>query len=374
VAFEVAAVKFEKIPFEAPFAIEPMALGELPAVPKVSIAIICFNYGRFLPECLDSCLDQTVPADQIVVVNDGSTDDSAQILDGYAERFAQIQPIHQANGGICMATNAALAACTGDVVLLVDADDAIAPQRIEKVLDALRRRVDGHLPGWTHNAMQRFSEGQPHLGLTPYYPGGRAPEGWLAAQTLKAASCLVLSLTSGLAFRREVLEAIGPLDTDRMMYQDLQLCTAAALLSPCAWIPEPLTRYRVHGASATKGSMVSVTQIRAMRQRAVRFDLWLRAQLERHQTGASALWRPLDDQGGYLWLSFLERWLSGEGKDLGLLRRALRHPDTRQGPRQYRIYYYGSVLLPRTLFISYSQLIFGASPLKTVLRRLLRRA
>ena len=375
VALGDAVVKaVAKILSVAPFAIEPMALNELPAVPKVSIAIICFNYGRFLPECLDSCLAQTVPADQIVVVNDGSTDDTAQVLDGYAARFAQILPIHQLNGGICVATNAALAACTGEVVLLLDADDAMAPERIEKVLDALRRRVDGHLPGWTHNSMQRFSEGQPHLGHAPYYAGGRAPQGWLAAETLMAASCPVLSLTSGLAFRREVLEAIGLLDADRMMYQDLQLCTAAALISPSAWIPEPLTRYRVHGASATKGSMVSVEQIKAMRRRAARFDVWLRAQLERRQTGASALWRPLDDQGGYLWLCFLERWLSGEGKDLGLLRRALRHPDTRHGPRQYRIYYYGSLLLTRGLFVSYSRLIFGASPLKSVLRRLLGRA
>jgi len=365
-------VKAAKIPPDAPVTLEPMPLGELPATPKVSIATICFNYGRFLPECLDSCLAQTVPADQIVVVNDGSTDDTAQVLDDYAARFPQILPIHQRNGGMCDATNTALAASTGDVVLLLDVDDLIAPERIEKVLDALRRRVDGRIPGWTHNALQRFSEGRPHLGLAPYYPGGRAPEGWLAAETLKAASCPVLALTSGLALRREVLLAIGPLDAHRVMSQDLQLCTAATLLSPSAWIPEPLTRYRVHGAAATKGAMVSAEHVKASRQRAARFDTWLRAQLERRRPGASSLWRPLEDQGGYLWLSFLERWLSGQGKDLGLLRRALLHPDTRQGPRQYRIYYYGG-LLPRSLFVSYSELIFGASPLKSLLRKLLGR-
>jgi GT2 family glycosyltransferase len=63
----------------ARLAIELMWLSELPPKPSVSIAIICFNYGRFLPECLDSCLAQTIPADEIVVVNDGSTDDSAEI-------------------------------------------------------------------------------------------------------------------------------------------------------------------------------------------------------------------------------------------------------------------------------------------------------
>ncbi|MBT2320816.1 glycosyltransferase family 2 protein [Variovorax paradoxus] len=369
-------MKAENIPFLMPSALplEPLLLPELPAAPRTSIAVICFNYGRFLPECLDSCLAQTVPADEIVVVNDGSTDDTAQVLDAYAARHPTVRAIHQPNGGICAATNAAIAACTGDVVVLLDADDAIAPQRIEKVLAALRRRVDGYWPGWTHNVMQRFSATQPHLGLGPYQPGGSAPEGWLAPETLKATSCPVLALTSGLAFRRDLLLAIGPLDDDRLMYQDLQLCTAAALLSPTVWIPEPLTRYRVHGASATKGSMVSMQQVEAIRRRAVRFDAWLRAQLERRRPGASSLWRPLDDQGGHLWLHFLERWLAGKARDWKLLWRVLRHPDTRKGPRQYRIYYYGSLFLPRALFVAYSRLIFGSSPLKLMLRRLLRRA
>ena len=123
--------------------LEPLDLPPLPAIPKVSIAIIAFNYGRFLAECLESCLAQTLKADEIVVVNDGSTDDTAATLDDYATRIPQIRAIHQDNAGICAATNAALAACSGDVVLLLDADDTMAPQRIEKVLGALRRHVDG---------------------------------------------------------------------------------------------------------------------------------------------------------------------------------------------------------------------------------------
>ncbi|MDM0073197.1 glycosyltransferase [Variovorax sp. J2P1-59] len=357
----------------AEIAIEPLTMTALPPKPSVSVAIICFNYGRFLPECLDSCLAQTVPADEIVVVNDGSTDNSAEVLDGYAARFPVIRAIHQANGGICSATNAALAACSGDVVVLLDADDTMVPQRIEMVLAAFRRLVDGHHPGWVHHLMTRFSDTRPDLGMAPYYPAGKGPEGWLAAEALHAASSPVLSLTSALAFRKEVLAAIGPLDSDRLMYQDLQLCTAATFLSAAAWIPEPLTRYRVHGSSATAGSMVSLDQVKATRNRASRFDRWLRTQLEKISPGAASLWRPLDDQGGYLWLTFLERWLSGAGKDLQLLLKVLKHPDTRNAPRQHRVYYYGSVVLPRAWFVSYSRLIFGSNPIKTTLRRLLRR-
>lgn len=353
--------------------IEPLKLAELPESPSVSIAIISFNYGRFIVECLDSCLAQTQRADEIVVVNDGSTDDTASVLDAYAARVPQVRPVHQANGGICSATNAALAACSGDVVLLLDADDVLEPERIEKVLAALRRRVDGLLPGWVHHRMKRFSAEQSDLGQAPYYANGAGPQGWLAAEAVDAAVSPVQSLTSALAFRRELLQAIGQLDAHRLMYQDMQLIAAATLLSPAAWIGEPLTRYRVHGASATTASMVSIDQIRATRKRNERFDAWLRGQLDAIKPGAARLWRPLDDQGGYLWLTFLERWLSGAGKDFRLLWKVLRHPDTRHGAPQNRVYYYGGVVLPRGMFVSYSRLIFGSSPLKVRLRRLIGR-
>ena len=356
-----------------PLAFEPMPIPELPDRPWVSIAVICFNYGRFLPECLESCLHQTVSADQIVVVNDGSTDDTSAVLDAYAARHRQIQAVHQSNGGICAATNSALSSCTGDVVVLLDADDVMAPDRIERVVAALRLPVGGHHPAWVHHRMVRFSEDRPHIGLAPYYPSGTGPEGWLGPEALKAGSTPVRALTSSLAFRRELLAVIGPLDDDRQMYQDLQLCAAATLLSPTAYMSDPLTRYRVHDASASAGSMATLQQVRAARTRVDRLDKWLRKQLDKHRPGTSALWRPVDDQAGYLWLTFLERWLAGEGKDRRLLARVLRHPDTRNAPGHQRMYYYGSVVLPRPLFVSYSRLIFGSSALKSLIRKLLRR-
>lgn len=349
-----------------------LALRALPATPSTSVAIICFDYGRYLAECLDSCLGQTQMPDQVVVVNDGSTDLTAEVLDRYEARFPQVRALHQANGGICAATNAALAACNGDVVLLLDADDLMAPDRIERVVAALREPVDGQLPGWLHHPVRRFGDGQPDLGVSPHYAGGTGPRGWLAPAAVRAASSPVLALSSALAFRRELLEAIGPLDADRSMYQDIQLCTAATLRSPAAWIAEPLTKYRVHASATTTGSMVSLKQITATRQRAERFDAWLRAQLERQQPGASALWRPVTAQGGYLWLTFLEQWLSGAGKDRALLWRVLRHADTRNAPRQQRIYF-GFGLLPKPLFLAASRIVFGSGGVKAVLRKLLRR-
>ncbi|VWX62860.1 conserved hypothetical protein [Burkholderiales bacterium 8X] len=335
--------------------------------------MICFNYARFLPQSLESCLAQTVKPDQIVVVDDGSTDETPSVLADYAARHPQIQVIRQVNGGISSATNTALAACTGDVVLICDSDDTMVPERLEKVIAKLREPIDGHLPGWVHHFLDRFSDTQSGLGYSPYYEGGKGPEGWLAELALRMASSPVLATASSLAFRREMLDAIGPLDDDRLMYQDIQLRTIGALLSPAAYIDEALGGYRVHQTSSSAGAMVSLTQIRATRATAVRFDGWLRAQLDKRNAGASSLWRRLDDQGGYLWLCFLEKWLSGGAKDLRLLAKVLRHRDTRTGPRQYRIYYAGALFLPRSAFVAYSQFIFGNNPLKAKARRLLGR-
>ncbi|VWX62859.1 conserved hypothetical protein [Burkholderiales bacterium 8X] len=354
--------------------LQPLVLPPLPSSPRISIAITSYNYSRFLGACLDSCLAQSLTAAEIVVVDDGSTDNSLDLLDEYSSRHPQIKVIRQANGGICVATNTLLAACTGDVVLILDSDDTMTPDRARRVVEALRQPVDGQNPGWVHHPLTRFSDQQPDLGQAPYYEGGKGPQGWLAADTLRAASAPVLATASMLAFRREVLDAIGSLDPDRLMYQDLQLCTIGVLVSPVAFVATPLGGYRVHSTSTSAGSMVSLAQIEATRKRAVKFDAWLRMQLDKRQPGASALWRRLEDQGGYLWLCFLEKWLAGKGKDRRLLWKALRHPDTVNGPRQYRIYYYGALLLPRRLFVAYSKFIFGNNPLKTKVRKLLGRA
>lgn len=353
--------------------LEPLPLDELPHRPKVSVAVPSYNYGRFLAECLDSCLAQTVRADEIVVVDDGSTDATWEVLQSYASRFAHVRGIRQNNAGVCAATNAAIAACTGDVVLLLDADDLMAPQRVEMVIEALRTPIDGRLPGWVHHALRRFSDTHPDLGLTPHYAA--SPHGYLAGDVLDKAQSPVATVSSGLAFRRELLAAIGPLDEERVMAQDMQLWLAAALLSPVAWIAQPLARYRMHGVSDSAGGMMSsLPKVRVMRERYERTESWIGQLLQKYRPQATGRRPPLSEQPGFLWLQFLERWWSGGGKDFKLLRKVLRHPQTRAAPLQQRVYLYGSVCLPRPWFMAFSGLIFGASPLKAFVRKCLGRA
>lgn len=102
----------------------------------VSIIVPVYNVARYLPECLDSITGQTYKGLQIILADDGSTDESGKICDEYAARDSRITVIHQANAGAANAKNAGLDAATGQFIAFVDSDDRVESDWIEKLLSA----------------------------------------------------------------------------------------------------------------------------------------------------------------------------------------------------------------------------------------------
>lgn len=99
----------------------------------VSVLINNFNYGRFLAKCIDSALAQTYKNKEIIVVDDGSTDDSIDVLERYRE---SVTIVRQVNGGQGAAYNTGYARSFGDVVVFLDADDVLAPGVLAQVVAA----------------------------------------------------------------------------------------------------------------------------------------------------------------------------------------------------------------------------------------------
>ena len=93
--------------------------------PLVSVVIPAYNGGKTLRKCLESVLAQSYRQLQVVVVDDGSTDCTAQVLDDCAAKDPRIIAIHQKNAGVSAARNAAIAQCTGEYVQFVDCDDTL---------------------------------------------------------------------------------------------------------------------------------------------------------------------------------------------------------------------------------------------------------
>jgi len=107
---------------------------------SVSIVIPCYNAAPFLREALDSTLRQTVPAAEVILVDDGSTDDSAAIAESYGP---PVRVIRQANQGESVARNAGLAAARGEYIVFLDADDVLDAQLLEMQLRSLEGVTNG---------------------------------------------------------------------------------------------------------------------------------------------------------------------------------------------------------------------------------------
>jgi glycosyltransferase involved in cell wall biosynthesis len=103
--------------------------------PKVSVIIPCYNLGGYIDACLDSCMVQTYRNIEIVVVNDGSTDGTAAILDAYAQLDSRIRPIHKINEGVALARRTGIMEASGDFLFFLDGDDTIEIQAIDVLLD-----------------------------------------------------------------------------------------------------------------------------------------------------------------------------------------------------------------------------------------------
>lgn len=101
---------------------------------KVSVIVPVYNTAQYLPKCLESLLNQTLDEIEIIVVNDGSTDDSQQIIDEFAKSNSKIKAYQKPNGGLSDARNYGLEKASGKFIGFVDSDDFVSPEMFEKMV------------------------------------------------------------------------------------------------------------------------------------------------------------------------------------------------------------------------------------------------
>lgn len=208
---------------------------------KLSILINNYNYAAYLPACIDSALAQDYSDLEVIVVDDGSTDDSRSILAGYED---SVRVIMKPNGGQASSFNAGFAASSGDVVMLLDADDTFLPGKARKVATLM---ADTNV-GWCFDHVTTDPDASvadtPKLRAADYrvdMRAGRFPH--------------VPVPTSGLSFRREVLAQILPMPTAQdVVLSDNYLKFAATFLAPGVIVETPLTFQRIHGANRYTGA------------------------------------------------------------------------------------------------------------------------
>jgi glycosyltransferase involved in cell wall biosynthesis len=115
----------------------------IPTVHKISVVVPCHNYGRYLPEALISLITQSRSPDQIVIVDDGSTDNSSSVIDAFARRYPDTLVLaRHPNRGTVSTFNDGVRATSGDFVVILSADDRMSPTYLESLSDALATGYD----------------------------------------------------------------------------------------------------------------------------------------------------------------------------------------------------------------------------------------
>jgi len=218
----------------------------------VSVLVPNHNYGRYLPVAIDSVLAQTHPAVEVVVVDDGSTDDSRDIIRSYGDRLVSV---FKPQGGQVSALNAAFERSRGELICLLDADDAFLPTKIERVLAAWRRSPDSLLIH--HQAQIIDASGRPRHAPFPR----RVPRGDLRRRVARSGGWFPHAPSGALSFPRAYAARLFPVPTGRQEVRtshgvhhlalevDTYLAGPAALLAPVAGIQTALALRRSHGAN-----------------------------------------------------------------------------------------------------------------------------
>ncbi|BAW01134.1 glycosyl transferase [Thermus thermophilus] len=208
--------------------------------PLVSIVINNYNYGRFLKDAIESALGQIYPLTEVIVVDDGSTDDSREVIAGYGER---VRALFKENGGQASAFNAGFALTKGDVVIFLDADDLLLPHAVERAIAVWKPELSK--VQWR---LQLVTEDLRPLPAT--WPGERPmPSGNFREVVLKW-GYYPSPPTSGNAFSRWFLEKILPMpEAEWRIAADSYLLTLAAVYGEVVSIDEVLGYYRLHGGN-----------------------------------------------------------------------------------------------------------------------------
>ncbi|MEM7064917.1 MAG: glycosyltransferase [Cyanobacteria bacterium P01_B01_bin.77] len=206
--------------------------------PTVTIIINNYNYAHFLPEAIDSALNQTYGQVEVLVVDDGSTDNSVQVIEGYSQR---VTPIVKPNGGQASAMNLGFQSSQGDIVLFLDADDYLFPEAVATIVDTWRSDL-----ALLQCRLEMVDQNGKYIDLYP------APEllfdsGSDVWQLLLKKGCFRTTVTSGLAFSRQVLSKIMPIpEADFKISADGYLVTLAPFYGAVASLEKPWGARRKH--------------------------------------------------------------------------------------------------------------------------------
>jgi glycosyltransferase involved in cell wall biosynthesis len=207
----------------------------------VSVVIASYNMGQYLPRAVHSALAQSYPQVEVLVVDDGSTDDTPAIMRQFHAE-ARVRALRQPNGGQARARNQGVAASRGQFVAFLDADDEWLPDKLARQMPLFRDRPG---LGVVHSEFERMdADGQPLPRGTPVRMHRGRVSGPLLIENFVSFQTAVV--------RRECLERYGAFDESVRMGDDYELFLRLSAHYEFDFVPEATIRYRIWPGQMSK--------------------------------------------------------------------------------------------------------------------------
>lgn len=210
--------------------------------PKVDIIIPAYNQGHYLKECVESALAQTWENIEVIIVDDGSTDNTAEVGQSFDD--PRVTYIYQDNKGLSGARNTGIENSTGEFVSFLDSDDLFLPTKISKLMGLFTDNPElGLCAG---DSILIDDAGEP-IGKT--YGDGmpNRPEEWLNGNRIHVGSVLV---------KKVWLDEVEPFDENLRACEDWDMWLRLAMVGcQMKWLPETVSKYRVHGHQMTRETL-----------------------------------------------------------------------------------------------------------------------
>jgi glycosyltransferase involved in cell wall biosynthesis len=207
--------------------------------PRISVIMSVYNAEKYLAESIESILGQTYRDFEFIIINDGSTDNSANIIKTYKD--TRIKYFYQKNQGLSVALNFGIGRAKGKYIARMDADDISLPQRFEKQLDFMDEYSDIGLLGTNIEVIDKDNAFRSVISLLTQ------------PDDLKFGEVFCNQVAHGTVFiRREILKKSGLYDSSMEPAEDADLWRRISHYTKMANLKEPLYRYREHGAGVTQ--------------------------------------------------------------------------------------------------------------------------
>jgi glycosyltransferase involved in cell wall biosynthesis len=221
-------------------------------MPQVSVIMPAYNVAPYLREAVESVIAQTFRDWELVIVNDGSTDETGALARELAQLDPRIRPIEQENRGLAGARNTALREARGELFALLDSDDIWEPGFLQAQVDVFAQYPDTALVSGSARLLGGPRNGEPARPIVPGHPV-------LTLEQMIADEAAVFIMTT---FRRSVVDVIGPFDAAKRRSEDWDFwlrAVAAGFVFRRNW--QPLAWYRVREGSLSRNTTAMLTEM-----------------------------------------------------------------------------------------------------------------